>query len=293
MIANLEPGLHNLSAEIYHADPCPRPSLSSSIANILITQSPAHAWLAHPRLNPAFTSTCEIDSRLDIGSIAHALLLEPHTNPVVIVNAADWRTKAAKEERDAAHADGKFAILAHKYADVQAMVIAARAYLDSTELAGILDSGDAERTIIWQEGETTWCRARPDLMSADRRVVLDYKSTFSAAPDDFSKQIGRMGYDLQSEWYSRGMFAVTGREDAAFVFLVQEITRPYACSLISLSNAYREVGQLKVKRALSIWDKCTHQHSWPGYDTQILYAEPPNWELIAAEQTESTQEEST
>jgi hypothetical protein len=292
MIADIQPGIFDFDAATYHADPCPYPSLSSSVANILLTQSPAHAWLAHPRLNPAFTVTRETDSRLDLGSIAHAMLLEPHTDPIVIVDAADWRTKAAKEQRDAAHAAGKFAILAHKYADVQAMVIAARAYIDTTELAGIFETGDAERTIIWQEGET-WCRARPDLLSADRRIIVDYKTTDSAAPDAFSKQIGRMGYDLQSEFYSRGMFAITGREDAAFVFLVQEITRPYACSLISLSNAYREVGQLKVKRALSIWDKCTHQHSWPGYDTRILYCEPKPWDLIDAESTESTQEEST
>ena len=46
MIANLEPGIHNLSAEVYHADPCVKPSLSSSIANVLLQQSPLHAWMA-------------------------------------------------------------------------------------------------------------------------------------------------------------------------------------------------------------------------------------------------------
>jgi hypothetical protein len=287
MIANLTQGIYDFDAATYHADPCPRPSLSNSIAHILIEQSPAHAYLAHPRLNPAHTR--ESDSRFDLGSAAHSMLLEPHKDPIVIVDADDWRTKAAKEQRADAQAQGKYAVLARQYADIQSMVTAARVYLETTELAGILDSGDAERTLIWNEGET-WCRARPDMMSADRRVILDYKSTASAAPDFIARQIGRMGYDLQSEFYLRGHHAITGREDSAFVFLFQEITRPYACSLVSLSNAYREVGQLKAKRTLDIWEKCMRTKHWPGYDSRVLYLEPKPWNLVDLET--DTQEES-
>ena len=42
-------GWHELSDEVYHADPCPSPSLSSSIANLVIDKSLMHAWRAHPR----------------------------------------------------------------------------------------------------------------------------------------------------------------------------------------------------------------------------------------------------
>src|SRR5271156_5921927 len=132
MIANLQQGLHALSMDVYQSDPCPAPSLSSGIANILLTQSPAHARLAHPRLNPAYQR--ETDSRMDIGSIAHAMLLERDESAVVIVDAPDWRTKAAKEARDGAWAEGKHAILAHKFEAVQSMVVAALTYVQSTEL---------------------------------------------------------------------------------------------------------------------------------------------------------------
>jgi hypothetical protein len=284
MIANLTPGLHNLSSDIYHADPCPVPSLSSSIANILLTQSPAHAWLAHPRLNPRHVR--EVDSRFDLGSAAHSMLLERRTDALVIVDADDWRTKAAREARDQAQAQGKYAILARQFADVEKMVTAAHKYVQTTELADILDTGVPEQSLVWQEGNM-WCRARPDLMSVKPpvTVVLDYKTTESAAPADFAKQIGRMGYDLQSEFYTRG-FSMIGAE-VLFIFLVQEINPPYACSLISLSNAYREVGQLKVNRALKVWERCMFEKSWPGYETRVLYAEPKPWDLIEAEQ-EST-----
>ena len=41
-------GIYTLSAEAYHADPCPEPSLSASIANVLLQRSPAHARIQHP-----------------------------------------------------------------------------------------------------------------------------------------------------------------------------------------------------------------------------------------------------
>lgn len=278
MIANLEPGLHSLSADLYHSDPCPRPSLSSSIANILITQSPAHAWLAHPRLNPHFKR--EADSRFDLGSAAHAMLLERDESKIVRADAADWRTKAAKEARDAAAANGQYAILERQYQDVQRMVTAAQSYIATTELRGIFENGVAEQSLVWQE-DGVWCRARPDLISADRAIVLDYKTTESAAPADFARQIGRLGYDCQSQWYTRGMAAIDER--VTFIFLVQEIEPPYACSLISLANAYKAVGDAKVHRALRLWSDCTLRNAWPGYSWRVLYAEPPVWEVAESE----------
>ena len=44
------PGLYRMTEAAYHADPCPAPSLSRSIAETLILESPEHAFAAHPRL---------------------------------------------------------------------------------------------------------------------------------------------------------------------------------------------------------------------------------------------------
>jgi hypothetical protein len=213
------------------------------------------------------------------------MLLERRSDAIIVVDAPDWRTKAAKEQRDAAQAAGCFAVLAHQHTAIVEMVKAAREFIQTTELAGILETGTAEQTILWQEGPT-YCRARPDLMSADGHICLDYKSTASANPEDFIRQIGRMQYDLQAEFYLRPM------PDATFVFLAQEIEAPYACSLVSLANSYREVGQAKVKRALMLWERCMATNTWPAYSTQIHYAEPTPWMLTdeLENKTETEQE---
>jgi hypothetical protein len=267
------PGIYALSEDKYHADPAPAPSLSNSVAKILLTQSPLHARLAHPRLNAA--SGPDYDNKFDIGTAAHMMFLERRSDAIEVVTFHNWTTKAAKEARANARAQGRTPILQSQYDRTLEMVAAADSFLATTELAGIRENGFAERTVIWLEGPT-WCRCRPDLMSQDIRIILDYKTTESSEPEAFIRQIGRMQYDLQAEWYIRGIRAVKGI-NPVFVFLVQEIHRPYACSLVSLSNTYRALGQDKCNRALERWGECVLNNTWPGYSTQIHYAEPPSW----------------
>ena len=41
-------GIFTIPAADYHADPCEVPSLSASIASLLVNRSPFHAWSAIP-----------------------------------------------------------------------------------------------------------------------------------------------------------------------------------------------------------------------------------------------------
>lgn len=284
----MNPGIFNLTAEQYHADPAPTASLSNSIANILIDQSPLHAYLAHPRLNVNYQR--EVNTRFDLGSAAHMMLLERREDKIVRVQAKDWRTNAAKDARAAAQANGQFAVLEEQYGDIVSMCSAAQDYLLTTELGDMLATGDPEQTVLWQEG-SIWYRSRPDLISRDRRVILDYKSTSSAAPDFVAKQIGRMNYDLQSEFYTRGLKAIGLEHDPVFVFLFQEITPPYACSLMSLDNTFREVGKLKLARAMKLWETSLTTNTWPGYTNKILYVAPKPWDAAEMEATKDQPEE--
>lgn len=268
-----------ISAEDYHADKTGGPpSLSSSIASVLLTQSPLHAWLKHPRLNPKYR---EIEStRFDLGSAAHALLLEGEDR-MVVVDANDWRTKVAQLERDDARAKGMFPILRHQFYDVTNMVAEARKFIETTELAGIFEQGMPEQTAMWTDGDIH-CRARFDLITNDRKILLDYKTTDSADPETFIRQIGRMNYDLQAEFYCAAV-EECAQVSPTFVFLVQEIAEPYSCSLVGLSNAYREIGKAKAGGAMDKWARCISSGAWPGYGAAIHYAEPAAWQVAAME----------
>jgi len=247
---------------------------------ILATQSPRHAWYAHPKLNPDYRA--EEKAEFDYGTAAHALFLEGSESNLVVVAADDWRTKAAREAREQARAEGKTPILERQLTTIRKMVQAAHKFVESSPYRMKVVS--AEQKIKWREGGAV-CIAKLDRLSQGPNgyVIVDYKSTTDAEPEAFSRQIARMGYDLQDRWYQRGFLASQG-EDAEFLFLAQETDPPYCCSWHALAPSMEEIADMRIARAISVWQRCMASGEWPGYSNQIHYAEAPHWQLEVAEQ---------
>lgn len=267
-------GLHRIPAAQYHSDPAPQPSLSSSVANTLVSRSPHHAWTEHPRLNPNWKPS-EASDKMDYGSAVHSMLLEKDTDSLAIVDATDWRTKAAQQAREDARTRGKTPILHRQFLKVDAMCQAVGEYLDRTELKGVFEDGDAELSVFTDE-RGLWLRARPDWLTTDRKICLDYKTTTCAEPDAFIGQIVRMGYDVQCAFYLRVLAAHGIRPH--FVFLAQETEPPFACSLVGLGEQMLEVARRKVDFAIATWASCLKSGKWSGYPTEICWGEPKAWD---------------
>lgn len=260
----------------YVRDPCPAPSLNHSVAHALLTQSAWHAWHAHPRLNPHWHS--DANGASDLGTIAHALLIEGNESAVEVVNADSWRTNEAKAKREAARAAGKAPILVAAYAAVKEMVEAARAALGRSEFDWATMT-DTERTIAWAE-HGLWLRGRPDWMASDKAVVVDYKTTAgSAQPDEWARgPMYRNGYDLQAALVLRGLAALDAtRKPPVFVFAVQETEAPYGLSLVSLSPAYLEFANHRLASAIAQYRYCIENSKWPSYTGRVAYVDPPGW----------------
>lgn len=276
----MTPGYHRMTAEAYHADPAPQPSLSSSIARILLSESPYKAWYSHPRLNPAYQERHE--DKFDMGTASHAMLLENDASRIVTVEADDWRTKAAKEAREAARAAGKTALLARHHAAVSKMVDVAKAFIAQSEIAEYWSQAESEVTATWQENGV-WLRCRFDRLANDRRCIMDYKSTGDAAPEPFSRQLVRMGYHFQDAFYRRAVRALGGKEPS-FVFLVQSVEAPHECSLHGCDPALREIADLEVQTAIDQWRQCLTSNKWPSHGGRIHWAIPTNWQMTMHEQ---------
>ena len=278
----LTEGVHIIPLSEYIADPAPQPSLNAGAVHTLITKSPRHACYGHPRLNANYES--DESSRLDIGTIAHALLLENDASRVVVIEADDWRTKAAKEQRDEARALGKLPILSKDYFGIQEMVLVAKAAIAKSEFAQDWREAIPEQTLLWQH-EGVWCRSRPDKATPDWRILWDYKTSVSAHPMAFMRTIMQHGYDIQAELGMMGVEALglNEGEKVAFVFVVQEIEPPYALSFISLSPEWQQLAHQKIKRAMMTWKGCLRENHWPAYTTQVAYLEPPAYASIGWE----------
>lgn len=266
----MQPGIHKISMENYLA----LIALSSGMIHTLLTQSPAHA------LHQQLSDSDEPSSVSDFGTAVHDAVLEG-TDRIVSIDAPDWRTKAAKEARDFARLEGKIPLLAHKVEAVMAAATEARAFVDRTELAGLLDDGESEVTLVWDDGAL--CKARPDRISHALKVVCHLKTTEgSAAPGPFGRTVDNMGYDLTLAFYERGA-AACELEGYRHVILAVEQNAPYGCALYDLSPAKAAIAAARVERAIRTWQHCVGTNIWPGYDTRVHSLEPTSWQIAQEE----------
>jgi len=262
----------------YLADPCETPSLSSSIIHRLCAQSPWHAWTAHPKLNPDYQA--ETSERFDLGTAAHAFILQGATD-FTVIDAPDWRTKDAQTKRDAARLAGYTPLLRAQWDQVLEMAAALGPQLDQLETPRPFSAptGKAEQTLIWEESGI-WCRARLDWLHDDYRMIEDLKTTSSANPSAWSRAMFSLGYDIQAAWYTRGLKAVLGTDAyAQFRFILVEINPPYAVSAVALAPDACILAEKKITYALDVWRECLKTNVWPGYPTATAYVDAPPWEV--------------
>lgn len=271
-----KPGIFNIGDDEYHADPCPEPSISSSLAKILLEQSPLHAWTAHPRLNPNFET--EEKAAFDLGSAAHAVMLGSDA-VLDVIDAEDWRGKEARAARESARAAGLIPVLKDQHKRIMAMVEAARAQLrHHREARDAFEDGSPERTLIWRDG-AVWCRSKLDWLPDGGRVFYDYKTCGgSASPAVWGERaMFANGYDIQAAFYSRGIRALMDVPDPIFRFVVQETTPPYALTVCQLKPFAVEMADRRVEEAIETWGYCLARNEWPSYPAFVCHVEPPVW----------------
>jgi hypothetical protein len=272
----LREGIHSgLTLQQYHNDPCPEPSLSSSIGELLLHRSPRHAWTQHPRLNKDL-APFDASRRMDLGSAAHCMLFGK-ANELLIINFDDYKGKVAREMRHQARLAGLVPILEHEYERARILAEIAAKYL-ADEL-GVQDAHD-EACVVWKEEGDVWCRALIDRLCATLLCSLDYKTTeLSAEPNAATLRIYRANYHFQAAFYERGLDTLNpsnvGRRRN--LFLVQEVDPPYGCSLIQLDEGGMTIARKQVHAAIAMWSECMRSGKWPSYPRGIFMGMMPSW----------------
>jgi hypothetical protein len=268
-----EPGVYDIPDHAYHADPVPGGSLSSSGARKLLPPNcPARYRyeLDHP---PASTA------EFDFGHAAHKLILGSGPE-LAIIDADDWRTKAAREQRDDAYANSAVPLLRYEYEQVHAMAAAIRQH----PIASVLfdpDHGTPEQSVFWIDDRTgVWRRARLDWLpnpSGGRLILIDYKTTRSAAIDAIQRAVHQYGYHQQADWYIAGAKALRLAGDVAFLFVFQEKTPPYLVTVVELDIVALRIGRELNDQALDVYSRCIETGRWPGYSEAIELIPLPAW----------------
>lgn len=258
-------GVHQLDEAAYHADPAKVPSLSSTLARKLLSQSPLHAWTDHPRLNPNWQPT--IKTTFDIGTAAHAAILGRGAGwcvypPEVLGANGAASTKAAKEFAEETRAQGMVPLKQ----DQEDGILAMKAKMAEMLLEYQIDLDPAcSEVVALAEVDGVPCRTMIDNAPLDpRQPLYDLKTCESAAPDACMKAVMNYGYDVQARHYLDTWKAATGH-DRAFQFIFQEKSAPFEACVVELSQDSLEMAGRKITRAREIWRNCVQSDYWPGY----------------------------
>jgi len=287
------PGIYRMEAEHYHADPCATPSLSASVLKKALplgvgTGTPRHMRYAHPKLSP-IEVTFKGKAAMDMGSAFHAMILQKG-GEIEIIDAADWRTNAAKEAREAAYEAGRLPLLKEQFKAAKEMHRSTLEQMnDIPDLMAAMRQGEPELVYVWVE-ETPYgpifCRAMMDWTPTKGDVFPDWKTTAaSASPDAYGRTLYDMGGDIQDGFYRRGIKALLDRR-AHLIFPCVEQYAPHAMAVHRIDPEGADVARRKVQWAINMFALCLREDFWPGYPTEIAWQAPPPWHVGKWEQRE-------
>lgn len=280
MMVNMTPGVFQIPAEEYHADRrCPEPSLSSTLAKIMLDQSPLHAWTASQRMNPDYVPK---DSKtFDIGRAAHRSILGAGSGFVaipdgILASNGAASTKAATAFIEEARASGLTPLKNDEVAKIETMRVIAHKRLASMGID--LDPARSEMSAFAQI-DGIWCRSMLDNVPLDAGLpIYDFKTCESAAPLACERAILNYGYDVQAAHYRETWMAATG-EDRPFRFVFQEKSAPHEICIVELGSDSLMMARKKIARARQMWGLCLRENSWPGYPLGVHRIELPEWAM--------------
>jgi len=251
------------------ADKDSREALSPSTAKILVAESPMHA---RHSLDNRRTAT----KQMDVGSAVHAMLLGVG-KPIRTVDAPTWQSKKAKEERDGARAAGMVPMLLGDYERFQKAVEAIGPKLAAR---GVDLSGDAEIKIEWTVADDgVLCRGVPDCVTG--LDVIDLKVGEYVPPSAVGRKVYTEGADIQGAAYLEALGELEPSDAGRFTFRLIYIQSepPYGITIASLGGIFLDLGEMRWKRAKTLWAACQKAGQWPDYSGEVVRAEPPKWAL--------------
>jgi hypothetical protein len=278
-------GLHDISDELYHADPAEAPSLSASLSKTLIGKSCRHAYYEHPRLGGQLVPRKAPTPDMEFGTLIHALLLAGGKG-LAIGKFPTWQSNEAKAFRIAARNSKMLPVLEKTLDEAKEICAAFHEELARLNLDKLFAAARKEVTGIWKDkGNGLWMRSKYDGLVidevAEHATIFDIKVSEKANPASVGGQMGAMNYDMGERFYREGITTIfpqlAGRVNYLFLFIDPEF--PFDLVPVEPDGEMQVVGDMKFARAKKLWSLCRSTGEWPGYVSGTFRASPKPWDI--------------
>lgn len=271
-IPHLPAGLMKFEDAVYFDIDLP----SSSTTKALINGTNAH--LAHER-----EQTREENDAFTLGAYLHALLLAPPAtieNDFIKLGKIDRRTIAGKDlwaaAQRRAELSGARIITADLVEQGESMAASVRDHVNASTLLASL--AHREITIIGEIAGRP-AKAKIDGIATKRHscLIVDIKTTESAAPKDFAGSAAKFGYFHQAAFYRRLAEQQVSVVDD-FLIIAVEKKAPYLTVIYRIPSVAMDVADQKIDALVERWWQ-VNEGDRTGYPSSIQDLEPPRWWL--------------
>lgn len=263
----------------------------------------------------------EATDSMEFGTLLDTALLAPdkfeelyvvapatYTNDKMEEKDWNYNAKFCKAWRDERESKGKKVI---KQTEMDELEVALKSVSENPFMKGLLGSANCKKQVMivgWYEDEATGLKIPmkclidvvPNKGTSWSRYLADLKTTRSANPHSFEKDVDGSWYDAQAWLFLEMLNAANGALDIkhpdhrdSFQWALCENTPPFEVPdrhpAIYEDGEFMELGKAKILRALKQYCQCLKTGHWPSYNPSprlligehSYVAQPKPWMLAA------------
>tara|TARA_R100001594_G_scaffold140854_1_gene186304 strand:- start:767 stop:1594 length:828 start_codon:yes stop_codon:yes gene_type:complete len=144
------------------------------------------------------------------------------------------------------------------------------AFLDSPASRFYEQEGETEASYFWKiDGLSRGGKCRPDWISADKKTIIDLKTTTSADRKSFQRAIMNYSYHLSAAWYMHGVKQATGVTPEEFIWVAIEKDTPFGIGVYRADAELLEEGKAMYERALANIQSWEETGIYPDHTPEI------------------------
>lgn len=210
-------------------------------------------------------------SAMSVGTLAHAVLLEP--DRAIVAFSGDRRTNAGKAEYaaavDRAGEDG----IVCSIDDYTLALYMRDAVMRNPIARMIVEQTQHEVSLFWS-GAYGQAKGRVDMLSEAR--LADYKTTAQIEHGAFMRTAENLWYHGKMGWYAEGLKAITGDIPEAWI-IAQESASPYDVAVYRIPAHVIEQGRKEAQELAMRWRVAVATGTYQGVAPDVLEYERPAW----------------